>query len=99
MLAILENNTVCALADAAIAADTLHSSLCLAGAPDAALEAPLLDHAAALEALADTAATSHADIVAKAQALKTTLLSTDGGVPTVEGDCGLAASLIRDLCA
>ena len=81
------------LACQVMAADTLHARLCGAvPADEAAINTTLAGYYAGLEELAATPATTPAGLQAKARALATCFI---GG--SVEGDRGLAWSLVTDL--
>ena len=81
------------LAGQVTAADALHARLCRAmPADEAAVNATLASYYAGLEVLAATPATTLAGLQAKARALATCFI---GG--TIEGDRGLAWSLVTDL--
>ena len=74
-------------------AHAVHAELCREiPAGDPSIEAELAGYYAALEELAATPANTPAGIEAKARALKTCFV---GG--SVEGDCGLALSLVTDI--
>ena len=81
------------LAGQVTAADALHTRLCReVPADEAAITSTLASYYAGLEELAATPATTLAGLQAKARALATCFI---GG--TIEGDRGLAWSLVTDL--
>lgn len=95
---IQTDSTATDLADRAASAHAHYSRLCCdTVVDDAAADAAMSEYCSRLAELAAVEATGPADISAKIAALEACIVHHAGQTSTIEGDCGLAASLLRDL--
>ena len=85
------------LAQDVVRLDSSYNSLCTTDVPDDTLNAPLQAYYEALDRLAATPAPTFADLAHKATALRTCAVVRDGEPAMIEGDRGLAFSLIFDI--
>lgn len=90
--------TATELAGRTVFAHARHLRLCSEAVVDeAAADAAISDYCRNLAELAALEAAEPADIWAKAAALETCVVRHAGQPSMIEGDCGLAVSLLRDL--